>query len=65
MHRLQKELFKKVDEINKIVSDNNGYCQLDLYVKISKGNSIPDITLTKNALKLLSSLNAVYKVNLV
>ena len=60
-----RPFIKKVDEINKIVSDNNGYCQLDLYVKTSKGYSIPDITLTKNAIKLLSSLNAVYKVNLV
>jgi len=60
-----RPFIKKVDDINKIVNDNNGYCQLDLYVKIGKGENIPDITLTKNALKLLSSLNAVYKVNLV
>lgn len=60
-----RPFIKNVDAINKIVSDNNGYCQLDLYIKASKGGSIPDITLTKNALKLLSSLNAVFKVNLV
>jgi len=60
-----RPFIKKVDDINKIIADNKGYCQLDLFIKISKGLEIPDITLTKNAIKLLSSLNAIYKVNLL
>ena len=59
-----RPFIKKVEQVNKIVVDNNGYCQLDLFVKTNKGN-IPDITLTKNAIKLLASLNAEFKVNLV
>jgi len=59
-----RPFIRKVDQINKIVNDNKGYCQLDLYIKTKNGN-IPDITLTKNAIKLLSNLNAEFKVNLV
>ena len=58
-----RPFIKKEEQINKIIRENNGYCQLDLYIKQGKNTVFPDITLSKNALKLLSSLNAQYKLN--
>jgi len=60
-----RPFIKKEEEINKLIKDNNGYCQLDLYIKHTEGEIYPSITLTKNALKLLGDLNAIYKVNLI
>ena len=60
-----RPFINKDKEINKLVEDNNGYCQLDLYVKVNKNATLLDISLSKNAMKLLTSLNAKFKVNLM
>lgn len=60
-----RPFIKKEEQINKIIQDNNGYCQLDLFIKQTKNSSFPEITLSKNALKLLSSLNAQYKLTII
>lgn len=60
-----RPFIKKEEQINKIVQDNNGYCQLDLFIKQTKNSQFPEITLSKNAIKLLSSLNAQYKITLI
>ncbi|MBE5746388.1 MAG: DUF4279 domain-containing protein [Clostridiales bacterium] len=57
-----RPFIKKEEQINKLIQDNKGYCQLDLFIKQTKNSVFPDITLSKNALKLLASLNAQYKV---
>lgn len=54
-----------VDMVNKIVKENNGFIQLELFVKVSKGGKAPFINLSKNAIKLLSQLDANFKVNLI
>ncbi len=59
-----RAFIKKEDEINKILKENNGYCQLDLFVKRTKDGTAPMINLSVNAIKLLSSLNARFCVNL-
>lgn len=56
---------KKEDEINKIMRENNGYCKLELFIKPIKNGIFPDISLSTNALKLLSSLNANFCVNVL
>lgn len=60
-----RPFISKVEQINKIVQENDGYCQLELYIKQGKNSNFPEITLSKNALKLLSSLNAQYKLNII
>lgn len=60
-----RPFIKNEEQINKIVQDNNGYCQLDLFIKQTKNSIFPEITLSKNAIKLLSSLNAQYKITLI
>lgn len=55
---------KKEDEINKILRENKGYCKLELFIKQSKDAICPNIELSTNALKLLSSLNAKFSVNM-
>ena len=56
---------KKVDDINKILRENNGFCKLDLFLKQSKDAICPDVSLSPNAIKLLSSLNARFCVNVI
>lgn len=56
---------KKEDEINKIMRENNGYCKLELFIKPTKNGVFPDISLSPNALKLLSSLNANFSVKIL
>lgn len=54
----------KVDMITKICKENNGFMQLDLFVKLSKDGLVPNINLSKNAIKLLAQLNAQFNVKL-
>lgn len=60
-----RPFIKKEDEINKIVKDNNGYCQVDLYIKQGEKLDNPIISLSQNALKLLGDLHAIYNVVLI
>lgn len=60
-----RPFIKNVEEINKIVKNNNGYCQVDLYIKQTKDSLNPSITLLPNAIKLLADLNAIYNVILI
>lgn len=60
-----RPFISKVEQINKIVIDNNGYCQLDLVIKQGKKLENPVISISSNAMKLLSDLKAKYNVVLV
>ncbi len=55
----------KEEQILKLIKDNNGYCQLDLYIKKGENEQVPEIILSPNALKLLASINARFKVNFI
>ena len=55
----------KEEQILKLIKDNNGYCQLDLYVKREGGVNPPQISLSPNAIKVLSKLDAIYNVILI
>lgn len=59
-----RAFIKKEDEINKILRENHGFCQLDLFVKQTKDGVSPMINLSPNAIKLLADLGARFCVNL-
>ncbi|MGN1223035.1 MAG: DUF4279 domain-containing protein [Christensenellales bacterium] len=55
----------KEDAILKILNENNGYCVLDLFIKQTNGTIFPKISLSTNAIKVLSKLNAQFNLKLM
>ena len=62
---LLRPFIKNEEQINKITRENNGFCELNLYVKQENNKPFPSITLSPNALKLLGDLKAKYSVNII
>ncbi len=56
---------KKEEEICKICKENDGYCQLDLFVMPTRNSESPDIMLSQNVIKLLADLKAKFNMILV